>query len=147
MNEPKIYCMTKNNNGYLTIEWSRLFKADRHYVSTSVPSVAGIFELYRMDEEKKLNLLTVTQAWYGGLRSQIREAIEPTMRTNPEERALIEKYDLYCRYSVSNTLNDMKDALWFLHMCYFNNKLNLENSNRFKKIYVKEEAPDQIHWV
>ena len=60
---------------------------------------------------------------------------------------VIENYDLYCRYSVSNTLNDMKDALWFLHMCYFNNKLNLENSNRFKKIYVKEEAPDQIHWV
>lgn len=49
--------------------------------------------------------------------------------------------------SISNNLNDIEDVLWFLHMTYFPDKVLVNHSGRFSKIYVKEAAPDKIHWI
>ena len=76
---PGISGKVKKNEIYYTLVWSALKKADKYEITLKVPSVSGLYELYRMDKEKKLNLLAVTHAWYGGLRSQLRAAVDPAV--------------------------------------------------------------------
>ncbi len=142
--------ITGRRNGaqmYYTLVWSPLKKADKYEVTLKVPSVAGLFELYRMDKEKKLNLLAVTHAWYGGLRSQIRAAIDPDATNDPVKKAELEDAELYYRYSPSDSLDDILDVVWFLHTTYFPDDVRVEHSGRFERIYLDEKAPDRVYWL
>lgn len=145
--EPGITVSLKNNDAYYTVVWSALKKADKYEISLKVPSVAGVYELYRMDSEKKLNLLAVTHAWYGGLRSQIRQAIDPDVTTDPLRRSQIENNELYYRYAISSSFNSIMDVVWFLHSIYFPGDVRVESSGKHKTIYVSEKAPDKVHWL
>ena len=48
---------------FYTVSWSRLRKADKYEIITSVPSEAGIYELYYMDDWEKLCLFHVGKSW------------------------------------------------------------------------------------
>ncbi len=130
-----------------TLVWSPLKKADKYEINASVPSVSGLFELYRMDEQKKLNLLTVTHAWYGGLRSQLRAAVDPDATTDPLRRSQIENQELWFRYCPSDSFASILDAVWFLHCAYFPKDVRVEHSGRYKTIRMAEKAPDKVHWL
>lgn len=142
-----ITAVTKGQDIYYTLTWSPLTKADKYKITTGVPSVAGIFELYRMDKEKRLNLLAVTHAWYGGLRSQLREAVDPDAASNPIRKAAVTDADLYYRYAPSDNLDALLDVVWFLHNVYFPNNVRVHNSGKYDNIYLDERAPDRVHWV
>ena len=116
-------------------------------ITNSVPSVSGLYELYRMDDKKKLNLLAVTHAWYGGLRSQLRAAIDPDATTDPLRRSQIENGELWFRYCPSNSFPDILDAVWFLHSVYFPHDVRVESSGRYTQIRLAEKAPDRVYWL
>ncbi len=131
---------------WFTLIWSPLKKADKYEVTLKVPSVAGLYEIYRMDSEKKLNLLSVTHAWYGGLRSQIRAAIDPEATNDPVRKAELEDAELYYRYAPCESFQDIIDAVWYLHSIYFPDDIRVEHSGRYSRIYLNEKAPDRLYW-
>jgi len=112
--KPVISSTVKKGEAYYTLVWSPLKKADKYEVTLKVPSVAGLFELYRMDENKKLNLLSVTHAWYGGLRSQIRAAIDPEATHDPVKIAELEDAELYYRYQRMYLNEKAPDKIYWL---------------------------------
>jgi len=144
---PGISDTKKNGEIYYTVVWSALKKADKYEITLKVPSVAGLYELYRMDKEKKLNLLAVTHAWYGGLRSQLRAVIDPELTNDPVRKAELENGDLYYRYTVSNSFPDILDVVWFLHSTYFPDDIRVEHSGRYPRMYLDEKAPDKVYWM
>ncbi len=150
-NSPVIRRIEQKNSipgrGYFTLHWSQLTKADKYTSVRGVPAVSGIYELYYRKANDPLNLLAVNQAWYGGLRSQIRAAIDEEFQTDQRIRSILAENDIYFRFSVSDILADMQDVLWFLHRNYFGNETSLHNSERYSHIYLREYAPDKIHWV
>ncbi|MDR2898279.1 MAG: hypothetical protein LBU99_05625 [Spirochaetaceae bacterium] len=133
--------------GYFTLHWSRLMKADKYAIVTAVPAVSGIYELYYRKKNAPLNLLSVNQGWYGGLRSQIREAIDEDFQTDKKLRSILAENDIYFRFSLSDILADMQDVLWFLHKSYFGSEVRIQPSGRYDQIYLKEYAPDNVHWI
>ena len=71
--KPIVKKLVKKKNAYFTVSWSRLKKSDKYDIIKSVPSEAGIYELYYMDEKEKLCLFYLGKSWYGGLRNELRE--------------------------------------------------------------------------
>jgi hypothetical protein len=145
--KPGIVRSVKGTEAYYTLTWSPLTKADKYQITLRVPSVAGLYELYRMDKQKKLNLLSVTHAWYGGLRSQIRAAIDPDITNDPVRKAELEDCELYYRYAPSESMEDILDVVWFLHTGYFPDDVRVEHSNRYSRVYLSEKAPDRVYWL
>ncbi len=143
---PGISSRKQKDAVYYTVVWSALKKADKYEITLKVPSVAGMYELYKMDSEKKLNLLSVTHAWYGGLRSQIRQAIDPDATSDPVKKAELEDAELYYRYTISNSFPDIIDVVWFFHSVYFPQDIRVEHSGRYQKIFMNEKAPDKVFW-
>ncbi len=143
---PGISLAVKKGEAYYTVVWSPLKKADKYEVTLKVPSVAGVYELYKMDAGKRLNLLSVTHAWYGGLRSQIRAAIDPDATSDPVKKAELEDAELWYRYAPSDSLDCLLDVVWFLHTTYFPADVRVEHSGRFPRMYLAEKAPDKLFW-
>lgn len=143
---PGISVQVKKGEAYYTVVWSPLKKADKYEITLKVPSVAGLYELYRMDKEKKLNLLCVTHAWYGGLRSQLRMAVDPDLTEDPVRKAEIENAELWYRYAPSDSLDNILDVVWFLHSTYFPHDVRVDHSGRFPRMYLNEKAPDKLFW-
>ncbi len=147
--EAKISKELFKDEAYYTLVWSALQEADKYKINRIVPAVSGIFELYRMDEEKHLNLLTATHAWYGGLRSNIREAIDPINKTDPKLKKLLEdeEENLYFRYSCCDSFKDIQDIIWLLHSSYFFEDIRVEHSHRYEALFLNEKSPDKVFWV
>jgi hypothetical protein len=144
---PGVSRVVKKDEAYYTLVWSPLKKADKYEITLKVPSVAGLYELYKMDKQKKLNLLSVTHAWYGGLRSQLRAAVDPDATNDPVRKAELEDTELYYRYAPSGSLEDILDVVWFLHSTYFPDDVRVEDSGRYTRIYLNEKAPDRVYWL
>jgi len=143
---PGITGIKKKEEIHYTVVWSALKKADKYEITLKVPSVAGLYELYRMDEEKKLNLIAVTHAWYGGLRSQLRAAIDPELSNDPLRKAELENSEIWYRYTVSDSFPDILDIVWFLHCSYFPHDVRVEHSGRYPRMYLQEKSPDKVFW-
>ena len=144
---PGVSRIVKKGEAYYTLVWSPLKKADKYEITLKVPSVAGLYELYKMDKQKKLNLLSVTHAWYGGLRSQLRAAVDPDATNDPVRKAELEDAELYYRYAMSESLEDILDVVWFLHSTYFPGDVRVEHSGRYTRMYLNEKAPDKVYWL
>lgn len=145
--KPRIELRTKNKEGYFSLYWSHLKKADKYSVNGIIPALPGLYELYYQDEKKAMNLLTISSGWRSGLRSQIREDIEPSIFKPEEVRKILEDKPLYCRYTECENAENLQDVLWFLHQMYFGDKHKVHHTGRFEKIFVKEFAPDRLHWI
>ena len=145
-NEPLIRFKSDKTKAYYSLYWSALEKADKYKVTSSVPSVSGLYELYYEDDGKRLNLLTIAVAWLGGLRSEIRTSIDPDGKSE-EIKDILENRKLYYRYTISPSIDAIKDVAWFLNQVYFKDASNVQDSGKFETIFVEEFAPDKIHWV
>ncbi len=133
-------------NAYFTVRWSPILKADRHQIIGSVPAVAGLFELYYQDKSGGLNLFLLGNAWYGGLRSWIRGATDPTVETDPGRRKILNDHPCYYRYCMSNSHPDIQDVLFFLGDTYFAGKNPHQPSGRYENIFVNEVTPEKLIW-
>lgn len=141
---PSIRKSASGTAAYYTLAWSRIRKADRHEIRFSVPSQSGLYELYYMDDEKRLVLADLAIAWYGGLRTTLRALTDPEVELDPARKAFLEQHEYYYRYSLSNSFADLSDVLHFLSARYFPAYEPAPHSNRFESISVNQFSPDKV---
>ena len=137
----------KDDNVYYDVQWSPLILAERWTINSKVPAIAGVYEIYWMDEHKCLRMMEVGKAHYGGLRSELRRLTDPELVINPKTRQILENNEIWFRYVPSNSYDDMKDVVWFFRATYFPENPGVDHSGRYKKIFMKESAPDKLIWV
>ena len=142
--EAEVAKRVRGNNVYFTIQWSQLKKADKYDIISSVPSMGGVYELYYRDDRKRLVLIERSRAWYGGLRSRIRKSVDPELQEDPRLRAILEDYDLYYRYSLLESRDDMIDIIYFFERTRQTKSAAPFHSGRFEKIFLKELSDDKI---
>lgn len=129
---------------FFTVSWSRLRKSDKYEIVKSVPSEAGVYELYYMDEKQKLCLFYVGKSWYGGLRNEIRVRTDVELEKDASRRALLEDHDCWYRWSLISNSDDMADILYFFAQTYMPGTLSVHHSGRYERIFVKEQDADKI---
>jgi len=100
-----------------------------------------------MDDHNHLRMLAVGNTHYGGLRSEIRRLTDPELALDPKAREILENEEIWFRYAPSNSSDVMSDVVWFFRKTYFPENPGVEHSGRFKKIFMKESAPDKLIWV
>ena len=139
----------KNGDIYYSVKWSPLAKAEKYDIIFKVPALAGIFEIYWMDEGKRLRLFFVEKTSYGGLRSEIRRITDPELCINNEKtKKILEEKEIYYRYSLTDSAKVMDDVIWFFMKTYFPDDTPTTNhSGRYENIFLKESAPDKLLWV
>jgi hypothetical protein len=141
---PIVQKLVHDRDVYFTVSWSRLKKCDKYEIIRSVPSEAGIFELYSMDAKRKLCLFHVGMSWYGGLRNEIRLRTDPELEKDPERRALLEDEECWYRWSLLSNSDDMADILFFFSRTSLPGARPVRHSGRYERIFVKEEDADKI---
>ena len=139
----------KNGDIYYFVKWSPIAKAEKYDIIAKVPALAGIFEIYWMDESKRLRLFYLDKINYGGLRSELRQVTDPELCGNNEKRKkILEEKEIYYRYSFTDSARIMDDVIWFFMQTYFPKDAPAVNhSGRYKNIFLKESAPDKLYWV
>jgi hypothetical protein len=142
-----ISAQEKGDNVYYYVQWSQLALAERWTINSSVPSVAGIYEIYWMDDHGHLRMMSVGQTHYGGLRSELRRLTDPELTLDQKMKDILENKEIWFRYAPSNSAAVMSDVVWFFRTTYFPENPGVEHSGRFKKIFLKESAPDKLIWV
>ncbi len=76
---PEVEKQEKAGSVYFTIYWSPLAKSDKYGIIKSVPSDAGIYELYAMDPKKKL----MSHIWDDHLQGFAVERCGSAARSRP----------------------------------------------------------------
>jgi hypothetical protein len=129
------------------IAWSPLAVADRWAINAKVPAVAGIYEIYWMDDHDHLRMLMVGQTHYGGLRSEIRRLTDSELITDARVKKILEDEEIWFRYVPSSSPANMADVVWYFRQTYFPENPGVEHSGRYRKIFMNESAPDKLIWV
>jgi len=137
----------KDDCVYYFVQWSPLAIAERWTINSKVPAVAGVYEIYWMDDHKHLRMLSVGNTHYGGLRSEIRRLTDSELALDPKVRETLENQEIWFRYAPSNSVGTMADVVWFFRATYFPENPGVEHSGRYRKIFIKESAPDKLIWV
>ena len=144
------YGITAQEKGevvYYYVQWSPLNLAERWTINAKVPAVAGVYEVYWMDDHNHLRLLAVGNTHFGGLRSEIRRLTDPELSLDSKTRETLENEEIWFRYAPSHSPDVMSDVVWFFRQTYFPENPGVKHSGRFKKIYLKESTPDKLIWV
>jgi len=138
----------KEGNIHYFVKWSALAKADKWEIHSKVPSVAGVFEIYWMDENKRLRMFHVGQTSYGGLRSEIRRMTDPELCYNNEKmKKILEEREIWYRYAPTDSSKIMADVVWYFMKTYFPENPPAKHSGRFENIFMTESEPDKLVWV
>jgi hypothetical protein len=142
-----ITAQEKGEDVYYVVQWSSLAIADRWAISSQVPAVAGVYEIYWLDDHGHLRMLSVGCTHYGGLRSEIRRLTDSELITDSGAKRILEEEEIWFRYAVTNSAAAMADVVWFFRKTYFPENPGVESSGRYRKIFMKESAPDKLIWV
>lgn len=134
---PKTTKLLKDGNAYFTVVWSPLVAADIYEIGSKVPSLPGVCQLFYKDKPGHLHLFNLRLCWYGGLRSTLREHVDPVWEKDPALRTILEQHPIFYRYSVIDSYPDLQDVYFFLMSAGF--KKNIESSKRYKMIYLREQ--------
>ena len=138
----------KNGDIYYFVQWSPLAKAERYEIIKKVPALAGVFEIYWMDEKNRLRLFVVGKTDYGGLRSEIRRITDPELcKDDVKAKKILEEKEIWYRYAPTDSSNIMADVLWCFMQNYFPEKTSIKHSGRYENLFLKESAPDKLMWV
>jgi hypothetical protein len=142
-----IKAQEKGEEVHYFISWSPLELAERWTINAKVPAVAGVYEIYWMDDHEHLRMFAVGQTHYGGLRSELRRLTDPELVNDPQAKKTLEEEEIWFRYFPSNSTAMMADAVWYFMKTYFPENPGVEHSGRFKKIFMTESAPNKLIWV
>ena len=139
----------KGRDIYYTVIWSPITKAERYDIISKVPALAGIFEVYWMDDSRRLRLFYLDKIIYGGLRSELRRITDPELCVNNDKiKKILEEKEIYYRYSLTDSAKVMDDVIWFFMQAYFpDEEPAAGHSGRYENIFLKEGAPDKLLWV
>jgi len=144
--EARVTRRIKDTSVYYTIRWTDFLHLEKHRVNTSIPSEAGMFELYYLDHANTLHLIDRRGVYYGGLRHILREIADPDARNAVVFFGRSEPHDrLYVRYSLIRSQSDMDDILYFFSAGSMPNPDPHQDSGRFAHIYVKEITPRSLY--
>lgn len=146
---PVLYCRhmayditrrEKDDDGYFTLRWSPLKKADKYDIHRSVPAVGGIAELYFKEASGKIQLFRIVRSWFGGLRAVIRESTDHELEKDERLRKLLEEHKdrLYYRYVICENEKDMADIMFFLYESLAPGKHQVDHSGRYERIWLEE---------
>jgi hypothetical protein len=97
-----------------------------------------------MDEKKKLNLFHAGKSWYGGLRNEIRQHMDPELTRDGKRRAILEEHECWYRWSLVSNIEDMADLLFFFAQTYLPGTPSVHPSGRYAHVFVKEVDADRI---
>ncbi|MDR2143365.1 MAG: hypothetical protein LBP29_03240 [Treponema sp.] len=147
LDEYGIKAKEKGKDIHYFIKWSPLALAERWTINAKVPSVAGIYEIYWMDDHEHLRMLTVGRTHYGGLRTEIRRLTDPELTDDASAKKILEDEEIWFRFAPCNSALMMADILWFFRKTYFPEKPGVQHSGRFERIFMNESAPDKLIWV
>ena len=147
LDDYRITAQEKDGNVYYSVYWSPLTLAERWTISSIVPAIAGIYEIYWMDDHKHLRMLTVGCTHYGGLRSELRRLTDSELAMDAETRQILEDKEIWYRYAPTNSKKAMADIVWFFRITYFPENPGTEPSGLYKKIFLRESEPDKLIWV
>ena len=136
--------MVEEADVYYTVSWSRITKVDKYQISGSVPAFSGIYEIYWMDEKKKLNYLSVAKTWYGGLRYALRTRTDPELEKDAARKRILDERDCYYRYTALSSTLDMDDLLYFFEQVHYPGRSAQPHSGRYERIHVRELSEDKI---
>jgi hypothetical protein len=100
-----------------------------------------------MDDHSHLRMFAVGNTHYGGLRSELRRLTDSELATDEEVRRILEDEEIWFRYAPTNSAIAMADLVWFFRKTYFPENPGVEPSGQYKKIFLKESAPDKLIWV
>lgn len=142
-----IIAQEKGADVHYFVSWSPLAVADRWDINAKVPSVAGVYEIYWMDDHKHLRMFIVGRTHYGGLRSELRRLIDPELTADKKTKKILEDEEIWYRYAPAHSPAVMADVLWYFIGTYFPEKQLVEHSGRYRKIFMNESAPNKLIWV
>jgi hypothetical protein len=142
-----ITARTRGKDVYYFVNWSPLSLAERWVINARVPSIAGVYEIYWMDERKHLRMLSVGNTRYGGLRTELRRLTDPELSAAGPMRRILEDNEIWFRYAPSNSAAAMSDVVWFFRRTYFPEAPGVSHSGLYEKIFLRESEPDKLIWV
>jgi len=114
---------------YYSVHWSPFIRLSRERVGRTIPSEAGIFQIFSV-KGNTLDLQGTYQAYYGGLRSTFLEILDedcPVSFPNKEE---LRQEESYIRFSLSSSRDVLQDILHHF--------TGSDSSERFGEIFVEE---------
>ena len=142
-----VVAQEKGEDVHYFVKWSALEIAERWAINAKVPAVAGVYEIYWMDDHNHLRMFKIGQTHYGGLRSEIRRLTDPELETVASAKKILEDEEIWFRYFPSNSAAVMSDVVWFFRNTYFPENPGAGHSGRYRKIYMNESAPNKLIWV
>ena len=132
-----ITILEKKGSAYITIKRRPVSRRTKEAVKKRIPSLPGVFEIYRDDGGRQPELIGRSRAYYGGLRNTLRGLIDTISPYPLNGVPLDQTKPHYVRYAVINSSDDMDDVLFF-----YAAKAGVEehdDSGRYEWIYLKEE--------
>ena len=144
---PEITKRVRNDRAFYEINWSPLFPVQRWEINASVPSVAGIYEIYYLENARTPRIIKVGKAWYGGLRHEIRAESDPTLPQNAEYRQILDTGECYYRYTICEQSKDLTDVFSVLVTHRRVKQPGSRPSGRYREVRIKEADKMEIRRV
>lgn len=93
---------------YYDMHWSPYFRLEKHNVIRKIPSEGGIYQIFKPDVRRNLDLKVTAIAYYGGLRNTLRELLDPISPTQYPYKKMVADESCYVRFLVSSSMNDLE---------------------------------------
>lgn len=137
--EPHVDKRTRNGSAYFTVWWSPVLPLRKDVIQGSVPSLPGIFEVYRDEGGRTPQLVGRSRAYYGGLRNTFRGLVDSISPYPLNGEPLDLESAHFVRYTILQSSDDMDDILFFF-AARTGQEDEFEESGRYEFIYVNEES-------
>lgn len=132
---------------YYRLDWTPLLPVDRHRINSTVPSLPGIWEIYWLENSRSPRLLKMGQAWYGGLRNELRLEADGEDIRNRDMKEKLLSGDAYYRYTVCEAARDLEEV--------FDTLLSIRGlqagegpaSRRYRDVRISEDDEMIIHRI
>lgn len=113
-------------------------RLEKRVIRGRIPSLPGVFEVYRDEGGRRPELVGRARAYYGGLRNTFRGLIDSISPYPLNGRPLDLSRAHFVRYAVEESPDNMDDILYFF-AARSGEADELDDSGRYEMIYLKEE--------
>ncbi|MBN2658127.1 MAG: hypothetical protein EH225_13235 [Calditrichaeota bacterium] len=135
MHQYSIILEIRNPSAYYTVHWSPFIRLSKDRIRSTVPSEAGIFQVYQ-NRGGNLELMGTHQAYYGGLRSIFLEIMDEDCQIAFPQKERLREGETYIRYTLSSSRDILRDIL--------HHYTGSESSGRFTDILVEEKETMKV---
>ena len=137
--EPHVDKRTRDDSVYYTVWWSPVVPLTRPVIRGRIPSLPGLFEVYRDEGGRHPELVGRARAYYGGLRNTLRGLIDESNPYPLNGEPLDGARRHFVRYTVLASSDDMDDVLAY-YAARTEDEDDFPPSDRYDEIFVKEES-------